>query len=431
MKVLIIGSGGREHALAWKISQSKKLTKLYCAPGNPGIEEIAECVPLKPSDLHGLLGFVLREKIDLTVVGPEQPLSAGIVDLFEASNLSIFGPSKKAAELEWSKAFAKDFMRRHDIPTAHYRTFSLEQIGDALSYVEQYSFPIVIKADGLAAGKGVTICETREHARSSLEMMMKEKLFGSAGETVVIEEFLHGEEASVFAICNGTDHITLAPAQDHKKVFDDDRGKNTGGMGAYAPAPVVTEKVMQRVKEKIIEPTLSGMMAEGRPFKGCLYCGLIITKDGPQVIEYNCRFGDPETQVVLPLYNGDLLELLSAASYGDLSGIEQPSHVGTAACVVLASGGYPDDYRVGFPINGLPDVKKLPGVLVFHAGTKREGGNIVTAGGRVLGVTAWEEGGALRPAIDRAYRAARLLSFNEMHYRRDIGMKAFAHEAHV
>ena len=428
MKVLVIGSGGREHALAWKISQSKRVTKLYCAPGNPGIEEITECVPIKAADLAGLRGFVESEKIDLTVVGPEQPLAEGIVDLFEANHLPIFGPSKKAAELEWSKAFAKDFMLRHGIPTAHHRTFSRSQISAATAHIEHCDPPVVIKANGLAAGKGVAVCNNRDEARVSLSSMMAHE----SGGTVVIEEFLEGDEASVFAICNGTDYVTLAAAQDHKRVFDGDRGKNTGGMGAYAPAPVVSDEVLRNVQRLIIEPTLKGMMDEGRPYKGCLYCGLMITVDGPKVIEYNCRFGDPETQVVLPLYDGDFLELLSAASGGNLSSVaSQASYSGNAVCVVLASRGYPDDYETGMPIHGLESLKQSTDALVFHAGTKRQENRVVTAGGRVLGVTAWTKNESLRQAIDTAYDAVQSLSFEGMHFRKDIGSKAFAHEQHV
>ena len=428
MKVLIIGSGGREHALAWKISQSKKATRLYCAPGNPGIEEVAECIPIKATDLSALCEFAKSEKIDLTVVGPEQPLAEGIVDLFEGHHLPIFGPSQRAAELEWSKAFAKDFMLRHGIPTAHHRAFLRSQLAEASAYIDACDLPLVVKANGLAAGKGVTICTSLKESRVALHRMMEQE----AGEAVVIEEFLDGEEASVFAICNGTHYVTLASAQDHKRVFDGDRGKNTGGMGAYAPAPVISDEVLGQVRRRIIEPTLKGLKNEGRPYKGCLYCGLMITSDGPKVIEYNCRFGDPETQVVLPLYDGDFLELLSMASGGSLmSAVHQSPHSGSAVCVVLASGGYPDEYRTGLPISGLDILKQLTGVMVFHAGTKQQGSMIVTAGGRVLGVTAWAKDASLRRAVDDAYGAIQSISFEGMHFRSDIGSKAFAHEQHV
>jgi phosphoribosylamine--glycine ligase len=427
MRILVIGSGGREHALVWKISQSRHVTKLFCAPGNPGIQSLAECVPLKPTDLAGMLAFAERERIDLTVVGPEQPLADGIVDLFASRNLPIFGPSKRAAELEWSKAFAKEFMRRHGVPTAEHRSFSKDESDAAFEYVATCSLPVVLKADGLAAGKGVVICESREEAVNELKKMMVGEVFGSAGDTVVIEEFLEGEEASVFAVCDGIDYITLAPAQDHKRALDEDRGKNTGGMGAYAPAPVITDEVLLSVKKGIIEPTLGGMMAEGRPFRGCLYCGLMITPDGPKVVEYNCRFGDPETQVVLPLYDGDVVELLSAACSGSLSSFaSSPSNSGGAVCVVLASKGYPEEYEVGKPIVGLEHLAQTTDVLVFHAGTKWSDNRIVTAGGRVLGITAWEKTASLLLAIEKAYRAVQSVSFEGMHFRTDIGKKALA-----
>ena len=425
MRVLVIGSGGREHALVWKLSQSKGLTKLYCAPGNPGIGELAECVPIQSTDITSLCEFAKAERIDLTVVGPEQPLASGIVDLFQAESLQIFGPTKRAAELEWSKSFAKDFMLRHRIPTARHRTFSRLEISDATAHVESINLPVVIKANGLAAGKGVAICTSLEEAHLALDTMMK---MGN-GESVVIEEFLEGEEASVFAVCDGRSYVVLAPAQDHKRVFDGDRGKNTGGMGAYAPASVVSGEVLEIVQKQIIGPTLRGMMEEGRPYKGCLYCGLMITTDGPKVIEYNCRFGDPETQVVIPLYEGDLLKLLLAACGDTVSDFpSQTEHGSSAVCVVLASGGYPDSYQTEFPISGLDAVRKIPDVLVFHAGTKRQGDGIVTAGGRVLAVTAWTKNESLRQAIDNAYDAVQLVSFREMHFRKDIGRKAFAHE---
>ena len=425
MKILVIGSGGREHALVWKISQSRHVTKLFCAPGNPGIQSMAECVSLKATDLSGLLAFAERERIDLTIVGPEQPLADGIVDLFASRNLAIFGPSRRAAELEWSKAFAKEFMRRHVIPTADHRSFSKHEYDAAVEYVRTCPHPVVLKADGLAAGKGVIICETREEAIRELQKMMVGELFGSAGETVVIEEFLEGEEASVFAVCDGVDYVTLAPAQDHKRALDGDRGKNTGGMGAYTPAPVITEEALLLVKKTIIEPTLRGMMDEGRPYRGCLYFGLMITKDGPKVVEYNCRFGDPEAQVVLPLYDGDLVELLSAACAGALSSFSaSTTNSGSAVCVVLASKGYPDEYQVGKPIDGLEHLAQMTDVLVFHSGTKWVDNRIATAGGRVLGITAWEKTGSLQHAIAKVYGAVQSVSFEGMQFRKDIGQKA-------
>ncbi len=427
MKILVIGSGGREHALVWKLSQSARVTRLYCAPGNPGIEELAECLPLKATALEEVLGFAKKENIDLTVVGPEQPLADGIVDLFEANGLKIFGPTARAAELEWSKAFAKDFMQRHGIPTARFRTFDRTQMEDARIYIEVCSMPVVLKADGLAAGKGVLICNDTHEAHAALEIMQRQ--FGPASDRIVVEEYLEGEEASVFAICDGEEFVTLAPAQDHKRVFDGDKGKNTGGMGAYAPAPIVTEDILQAVREQIIKPTLNGMAREGRPYKGCLYVGLMITASGPKVVEYNCRLGDPETQVVLPLYEGDLPELLEAACSGRIRDMRtrERSSLGPrfAVCVVLASGGYPDEYTVGIEIHGLEELEVMNNVLAFHAGTKTSNGMLVTAGGRVLGITAIKPG--LAEAIADAYDAVSRVSFAGMHYRRDIGRKAFVH----
>jgi phosphoribosylamine--glycine ligase len=430
VNILVIGSGGREHALVWKIRQSPKATKLFCAPGNPGIESLAESVPLKAMDLSGLADFAEAKRIDLTVVGPEQPLAAGIVDMFEERGLRIFGPNKQAAELEWSKTFAKEFMRRHSVPTAHFRTFNLHQFEEASSYVSGCSLPIVLKADGLAAGKGVVICEKHDEAVANLHGMVHAKPFGLASETVVVEEFIEGEEASVFAICDGKNFITLAPAQDYKRVFDGDRGKNTGGMGAYAPTPVISEELLRTVQETIIRPTLLGMAQEGNPYKGCLYVGLMVTDAGPKVLEFNSRFGDPETQVVLPVFDGDIVDVFLAACNGGLEAFgtqgDSNSPFGAAVCVVIASGGYPDDYSTGKEILGLEDIAVLPGIVVFHAGTKRSKGSLVTAGGRVMGVTAALSGGSLPEAIEMAYGAVGKVSFEGMHYRRDIGNKALA-----
>jgi len=425
MNILVIGSGGREHALAWKISQSPLASRVFCAPGNPGIGSVAVCVPIKATDLEGLLRFARTERIDLTVVGPEQPLAEGIVDLFHRERLTIFGPTKDAAELEWSKVFAKNFMARHGIPTAACRIFDGTQLEQARRYLESAPVPVVLKADGLAAGKGVSVCSTREEALAALHQMTVEKAFGTAGAKVVVEECMVGEEASVFALSDGERYIVLAPAQDHKRVFDDDRGKNTGGMGAYAPAPCVTPAIMQEVEARIIVPTLGGMNAEGRPYRGCLYVGLMLTATGPKVVEYNCRFGDPETQVVLPLFQGDIVAALYAFATSGLTGRSGFNAVpgAHAVCVVLASGGYPDGYEVGKPIEGLQDVDKTPGVIAFHAGTKRQGDAIVTAGGRVLGVTAVRQSGGLGETIAAAYRGVERVRFEGMHYRCDIGRK--------
>jgi phosphoribosylamine--glycine ligase len=431
VKILVIGSGGREHTLAWKISQSPLTVKLYCAPGNPGIATIANCVPVSAGDIPGLLALAQRERIDLTVVGPEQPLADGIVDRFTEQGLKVFGPSRRASELEWSKTFAKEFMQRHEVPSASFKTFSSAERVEAAAYLQRVKFPIVIKADGLAAGKGVTVCTTEEEAQRTLADIVEEKVFGNAGERIVVEEYLEGEEASVFAVCDGEEYVMLAPAQDHKRVLDADRGKNTGGMGAYAPAPVVTDELLQTIEQRILRRTLRGMAEEGRPYTGCLYLGLMITKEGPKVIEFNARFGDPETQVVLPLYQGDLVELLVGACEKRLGDMPWKSlsrqRSGSAVCVVLTSGGYPDRYQTGLPIHGLEALEAMQRVVVFHAGTKTEHGKLVTAGGRVLGVTAILPHGTLTEAITTAYEAASLISFDGMHYRRDVGKKALQH----
>ena len=428
MKILVIGSGGREHALVWKIMQSPGVGKLFCAPGNPGIAALAECVSLKAGDLSGLLDFARTEKIDLTVVGPEQPLAEGIVDVFEAEGLKIFGPSKKAAQLEWSKAFAKEFMKRHGIPSASFRTFTRGNIAGAKSYASSVSLPVVVKADGLAAGKGVAICATRDEVQTTLDDMMEGRAFGKAGETVIVEECMEGEEASVFAITDGTEFVTLSPAQDHKRALDGDKGKNTGGMGAYAPAPVMTPELMKSVEDTIIRPTLQGMKAEGTPYKGCLYVGLMLTESGPRVVEFNSRFGDPESQVVLPLYRGDLVGLLKAASDGTMKTFTRAraanSSSGVAVCIVLASGGYPDQFEVGKKIDGLDCLENRANVVAFHAGTRSENGQTVSAGGRVLGITCHEHQGTIARAIETAYTAVRQVSFEGMHYRKDIGKKS-------
>ncbi len=425
MNILVIGSGGREHAFVWKMKQSLLTGELYCAPGNPGIASLAQCVPLPISDTHGLLRFAQEKKIDLTIVGPEQPLADGIVDLFEEHGLKIFGPTKRAAELEWSKAFAKDFMVRNGIPTAHHQTFALSERDKAAAALETSSYPLVLKADGLAAGKGVVICNDLQVALAALHDMMDEKAFGAASETVVFEEFMTGEEASVFAVCDGTNYVVLAPAQDHKRVYDNDEGKNTGGMGAYAPAPIVTPELLTSVKGTIIEPTLRGMATEGRPYRGCLYVGLMLTADGPKVVEFNSRFGDPETQVVLPLYRGDIVQLMLAACEGTISSMDTSANsvtIGSAVCVVLASAGYPDTYPKGKEIHGLQDLPE--GVVAFHAGTMNVDGKIVTAGGRVLGVTAISAYTDIEKTIRVAYDGVARISFEGMQYRRDIGRKA-------
>ncbi|MBI3587228.1 MAG: phosphoribosylamine--glycine ligase [Ignavibacteriales bacterium] len=426
MNVLVIGSGGREHALVWKLRQSPTVNALYCAPGNAGIGETAELVSLKPTDLDGLLRFAKENNIDLTIVGPEQPLVLGIVDMFRKNGLKIFGPSKAAAALEGSKVFAKDFMARHGIPTARFRSFSKEEQFEAERFIHELAPPIVVKADGLAAGKGVLICNTKESAIEALHDLMVKKMFGSAGEKVVIEEYLVGEEASVFAITDGEKFVTLASAQDHKRILDNDQGKNTGGMGAYAPASVVDEKLMKRIVREVITPTLKGMMNDGVPYQGCLYCGLMITETGPKVIEYNCRLGDPEAQVVIPLIDGDLAQLLLSAAEGKLNPDIAKQHPASAVCVVMASRGYPDDYETGKEIRGLDTFKPDDGVVIFHAGTRSEGKKVLTSGGRVLGVTAIGYDNDLRDAIQSAYRAVSKIAFDGAYYRSDIGKKGLS-----
>ncbi len=424
MNILVIGSGGREHALVWKLSQSPRVSALYCTPGNPGIFSLASPFPAPAGDIPRLLAEARRLGIDLTVVGPEGPLAAGIVDAFTDAGLAIFGPTKRAAELEWSKAFAKDFMNRHAIPAARYRTFGPGEGPDAQAYVESSPVPLVVKADGLASGKGVIVCQTRDEARRALREIRDPGKFGSAGSTVIVEEFMEGEEASVFAVTDGVRFVTLAPAQDHKRVFDGDGGKNTGGMGAYAPAPRVSPSLLAEISESIISPTLRGMASEGRPYAGCLYIGLMLTAGGPKVVEYNCRFGDPETQVVLPLYEGDLAELLASSAAGSVSGsAHAPAADGSAVCVVLASGGYPDAYETGKKITLPADPGE--GILLFQAGTRRgEGDSLVTAGGRVMGVTAVRPRGGMAGAIAAAYDAVANISFEGMHFRHDIGKRA-------
>ncbi|MEE9288133.1 MAG: phosphoribosylamine--glycine ligase, partial [Bacteroidota bacterium] len=388
MNILVVGAGGREHALVWKLKQSPRVRKIYCAPGNAGIGSIAELVAIKTSDARGLLGFAQRASIDLTVVGPEQPLTEGIVDLFMKHKMRIFGPTKTAATLEGSKTFAKQFMKKHNIPTAEWRSFDLSERYEARRYLAEQPVPIVIKADGLAAGKGAVVCETQDQAFAVLDMMMEKKIFGRAGERVVIEEFMVGEEASVFALTDGETFVTLPSAQDSKRILDGDQGKNTGGMGSYAPAPLITSDLMDRIERTIVKPTILGMSKEKRTYRGCLYCGLMITETGPKVVEFNCRFGDPEAQVVLPLLDFDLVDAMIAVCDGKLSPGRIRFHDASAVCVVVASGGYPDSYETRKPIFGLDSVIEEDGTVVFHGGTTVEKDTVVTSGGRVLGVTA-------------------------------------------
>jgi phosphoribosylamine--glycine ligase len=430
MNILVIGSGGREHAIVWKLRQSPRVKALYCAPGNAGIARQAQLVSLKPTDIQGLLRFAKENGVELTVVGPEQPLVDGIVDEFERNGLRIFGPSRSAAMLEGSKAFAKQFMANHGIPTARFRSFCVGELGQAEAYARELPLPLVVKADGLAAGKGVLICETTDAAIVALKEMMLNKVFGSAGENVVIEEYLEGEEASVFALTDGDRFAVLATAQDHKRIFDGDKGKNTGGMGAYSPAPIITKEILKQVEKEIIVPTLEGMKNDGMPYRGCLYCGLMITQTGPKVIEFNCRFGDPETQVVVPLIDGDLAEILLSISERRLDTLAVKQHAASAVCVVMASRGYPDDYHTGKAIHGLENIRHEDGLVVFHAATRSDGEQIVSSGGRVLGVTAIDYEHDLKGAIDSAYRAVGSLTFDGAYYRSDIGQKGLRRQSH-
>jgi phosphoribosylamine--glycine ligase len=420
MKVLVVGGGGREHALVWKIAQSPRVSKIYCAPGNAGIAEQATIVPIKANDLNGLLSFGLKEGIDLTVVGPEEPLTKGIVDLFESKNLMIFGASQKAAEIEGSKAFAKEMMKKYRIPTASYEIF--EDQKEAVRYLRKQGAPVVVKADGLAAGKGVLICKTVEEAVRSVEKIMVEKIFGEAGRRVVIEEYLVGEEASYIAFTDGKAILPLASSQDHKAIFDGDEGPNTGGMGAYSPAPVVTDQVHERIIEKILRPIIQGLGEEGRPYKGVLYAGLMICDGHPKALEFNARFGDPETQPVLMRMKGDMVPILEACIKGNLSQYRIEWNPQAAVCVVMASEGYPGDYEKGRPIEGLEEVKTMEDVFVFHAGTAVKNGRTVTNGGRVLGVTGLGED--IPRSIEKTYKAVKKIYWEGVHYRTDIGQKA-------
>lgn len=420
MKVLVIGSGGREHALVWKLRQSPKVEKMYCAPGNAGIAQIAECVNIKAEDLDGLLAFALKQQIDLTVVGPEVPLTMGIVDKFQENGLKIFGPSGKAAEIEGSKTFAKDLMAKYHIPTAKYGAFT--DAAQAKAFLDEVGLPCVVKADGLAAGKGVLICETKEDAQAAIDDILVDNKFGNAGSRVVVEEFLTGQEVSMLAFTDGTTVVPMVSSQDHKRIWDGDKGLNTGGMGAYSPAPVYTPEVHAVVVPEVLEATVAAMKAEGRPFAGILYAGLMLTADGPKVLEFNARFGDPETQAVLPRLKSDLVDIFLAIIDGKLQEQQIEWYEEAAVCVVIASGGYPESSDKGRVITGLGKASET-GAIVFHAGTKESDGNIVTNGGRVLGISAL--GKDIAEAIEHAYQGVAEIHFDHMQYRTDIGKKAF------
>ncbi|MCX5706710.1 MAG: phosphoribosylamine--glycine ligase, partial [Candidatus Omnitrophica bacterium] len=427
MRILVIGAGGREHALVWKLAQSKLADKIFCAPGNAGIAQIAECIDIKVEDIFGLLDFARKEKIDLTVVGPEVPLSLGIVDEFLKYDLKIFGPNKAAAQMEGSKVFSKELMARYKVPTADFKVFDNPE--EAKKYIEKIGAPCVVKADGLAAGKGVVVAKTIDEAKQAVTSMMQEKIFGNAGNKVIVEECLVGEEASILVITDSKEVIALASAQDHKRVFDNDQGPNTGGMGAYSPAPVVTAELFKEILNKVIYRTIDGLSKEGIDYRGVLYAGIMITKDGPKTLEFNVRFGDPETEVILPRLKSDLVEVMLATSEGKLSRIKSLEwDTRACVCVVCASGGYPGNYEKNKEIFGLDEASKMKDMVVFHAGTKsriindvgqRQEIEYLTYGGRVLGVTGL--GSSIKEAIDKTYQAVEKINFQGMHYRRDIG----------
>ena len=420
MKILVVGGGGREHALVWKLAQSPKADKIFCAPGNAGIARIAECVPIKADDIVALTDFAKKQKINLTVVGPEIALVAGITDAFERNGLKIFGPSKRASQLEGSKSYAKTFMQKYNIPTSNYGVFT--EVSEARAFVKSTGVPLVVKADGLAAGKGVVICKSEADANSAIDAMLKRGEFGEAGHRIVIEEFLEGEEASFICISDGKTVLPLASSQDHKAVYDGDGGPNTGGMGAYSPAPVVTQDVHDKVMKDIIRPVIAGMEMEGRPYKGFIYAGLMISHGVPRVLEFNVRMGDPETQPLLTRMRTDMVELIDAAVQGQLDQKEVKWDSSASVCVVMTSRGYPGHYQKGYEIIGIEDAENVPGTVVFHSGTALRGGRYMTDGGRVLSVTSL--GNGYREALDRAYDAVGKISWDGVHYRKDIGWRA-------
>ena len=420
MKVLVIGSGGREHALVWKLAQSSYLSQLYCAPGNAGSCQLAEAVPIAADDIPGLCDFAREQRIDLTVVGPEVPLALGLTDAFTAHDLCVFGPTRAAAQLEWSKAFAKDFMRQEGIPTAASVTCDTYQ--EAVDHIRRHRGPLVVKADGLAAGKGVTVCQTPEQALQAVQQTMQEQVFGEAGRRVVLEEYLEGEEISVHALVDGEQVVPLPSSQDYKRAYDHDQGPNTGGMGASSPAPIMTDALHQHIMTDIVMPTVQGMAARGMPYRGVLYTGLMIVAEQPYVIEFNARFGDPETQPLLVRLADDLLPLLDATARGRLTGLRAEVVPEPAVCVVMASGGYPGPYTTGLPVTGLDGAAQTAKTWLFHAGTEIRNGCIVTSGGRVLGVTA--RAATIASAIKQAYDTVERIQWPGVHYRRDIGHRA-------
>jgi len=422
MKVLVVGGGGREHALVWKIADSPLVDRVFCAPGNAGIAQTAECVKIEATDIMSLRKFARENAVDLTVVGPEEPLVRGIVDAFESAGLRVFGPNQQAARLEGSKVFAKQLMQRHGIPTATFRTFTTAE--RAKSYLDMIGPPVVVKADGLAAGKAAIVCRALKDAYEAVDRIMIRKEFGQAGEQVVIEQCLSGEEASMIAFTDGRTIAVLPSTQDHKPIYDGDQGPNTGGMGAYSPTPLITEELAARIEREVLVQTVHALNREDKVYKGALYAGIMVTGDGPQVLEFNCRLGDPETQPLLMRMESDLMPVLLATLDGTLEEADIRWDPRPALCVVMASGGYPGAYRKGFSIEGLEDAAKMEDVVVFHAGTALEEGRAVTSGGRVLGVTA--RGRTIREAKDRAYEAVKKIHFERAYYRSDIGLKAIS-----
>mgnify|MGYP006273470653 CR=1 FL=1 len=420
MKILEVGSGGREHTLTWKLKQSDKVEKIFVAPGNAGTEELATNVNIKDTNINELVTFATRKEIDLTFVGPEAPLVEGIVDLFKEEGLAVFGPNQKAAQLEGSKVFSKNLMKEYDIPTAKYESFT--EADEAIAYIKEEGAPIVVKAEGLAAGKGVIVAQSTTEAVEAVETIMLDEKFGAAGSRIVVEEFLTGEEATVLAFTDGETIVPLIASQDHKPAYDNDEGPNTGGMGAYAPAPVVDEELLAQVKADVLEPTIDGLKEEGVEYKGLIYCGLMIEDREVKVLEYNVRFGDPEAQAVLPLLETDLVDIAKAVNEKRLSEIEIEWSNKTAVCVIMASGGYPVDYETGEEITGIKEAEEDEDIIVFQAGTERKDGKLLTAGGRVLGVTAVGEG--YQDTIEKAYQGVEEIDFAEAHYRSDIGAKA-------
>jgi len=425
MRVLVIGSGAREHVLVWKLAQSRRVEKIFAAPGNPGMAALAEGIPLAVDRIVELADFAVSARVDLTVVGPEVPLVSGIVDYFKSRGLKIFGPTKAAARLEGSKVFAKSFMERRRIPTAPFQI--VEDLNEALACVRKADFPFVLKADGLAAGKGVVVPRSMEEAAHALNSILGNKIFGEAGNRVVIEERLRGEEVSVLAVVDGTDLILLEPSQDHKRAFDGDEGPNTGGMGAYCPVPMLDAPFMDRIRREIFEPAVSGMAEEGTPFSGILYAGLMLTETGPKVLEFNVRFGDPEAQAILPRLKTDLMEIVCAAEEGDVNRVRLDWDSQSSACVVLASAGYPGRYDVGRPISGLKEAADIPNVLLFHAGTRQQGSEWVTWGGRILSIVGLGE--TLGAALDRCYQTVDRIHFEGKQFRTDIGARALRYKA--